>query len=283
MRYDLPALDGYSGKDVITVFDGSTAFANAVNALPAGRHDNGGSWEGGKHIKETARLCIDGDLSRVPPSDAFLSKMENLVRYAAPMFKNIDAMTGGVPNVPAFLAGQPMNMRRRQRVASEQAPLNIFVDIVSSGGIDTPHLEKRGAAILALVRLLSAQRPVNLYLVAAGSPGANGVQSSACAFRIDTAPLDLARAAHCLVHAGVARQGAYGVIAHQVNKSAGFLGWAYSNVDFYRANGARYWQRVLPVDDALFVPPPFLSDACIDNPEQWLRDMLARYGNMPTE
>lgn len=283
MRYDLPALDGYSGKDVITVFDGSTAFANAVMALPDGCHDNGSSWEGGKSIKETARLCIDGDLSRVPPSDAFLGKMENLVQYAAPMFKNIDAMTGGIPNVPAFLAGQPMNMRRRQRVASEQAPLNIFVDIVSSGGIDTPHLEKRGAAILALVRLLSAQRPVTLYIVAAGSPHASGVQSSACAFRIDTAPLDLARAAHCLVHVGVARQGAYGIIAHQVDKRAGNLAWAYNDVNFYRAKGARYWQRVLPVDDVLFVPPPFVSDACIDNPGQWLRDMLAKYGNMPTD
>jgi hypothetical protein len=278
---DFPDLKGSGKLDRITIFDSLSDFADSAQALSQnGHYDDAGHWFGGVPLNTTAKYCRTGDLARVEPSDKLLSAFENKFHFQSSAFQTVDAVAGGVPNVPAFLAGQPLAMRRRQRVTNEQAPLNILIDLTSSGGITSAQLEKRGAALLALVRILSAQRPVNLYAASSGLPRSAGERfmSSAVLFRLDTAPLDLARAAHVLCATGVARQLGYSTLTEQVGSKGGDIAWPYNSDEYTRRNGVAYWQRAIGTDELLYLAPAFAYDENLTNPEKWLTDMLAKYG-----
>ena len=144
-------------------------------------------------------------MARVSASDAMLSKME---KYAFESNKRTwrNDIAGGCPDVPAYIAGQPLSMRRRTIVESDSAPLAIIVDLTASEGIPADIMERRGAAILALVRVLSTRRPVELWAGAFLQGGPAGMDACAFFARIDTAPLDLARAAHVLSSQSMPRQ-----------------------------------------------------------------------------
>lgn len=275
----LPGLKG-GKKDMVAIFDGLPDFTDAAQAVRnRGDYERAQSWNGGLSYDEAARLNRNGDLSRVAASDKFLADFEDLLGFKTRKFATVDAVAGGVPNVGAFLAGNPVNMRRRQRIASEQAPLNIVVDIVSSGGIDAKHLERRGAALLALTRILSAIRPIQFWIVAVGMPGGQNTYSAVgSAFRLDTAPLDLGRAAHALCYPGVARQHAYCMMGEMGNGKNGWISWPYGDHEYSRSNGVKFWQRFLGLDEMLYIAAPFVDDAAIKEPAKWLKEMVAKYG-----
>jgi hypothetical protein len=98
-----------------------------------------------------------------------------------------------VSGVPQYLAGNPYSMRLKRRHATATAPLSVFVELVASAGINAETCLKRGVAMLALVRMLTNLRPVELWAVIA--MGRQNSRSSLCV-RLDTAPLDLKRAIH---------------------------------------------------------------------------------------
>jgi len=280
---ELPALNGTGGKkDKSVIFDSLAEFADYACALRVDNKDRtrGRDWDSGQSYNDATRLCRTGDLNKVAPSDAFMRKFEDIIGFESRQFRVVNDVAGGVPNIGAYLAGNPINMRRRARVMSEQAPLNVVVDLVSSGGITAKDLERRGAAVLALVRLLSAVRPVNLYAVACGLPhGVHGYTSVGFAVRIDTAPLDLARAAHVLGSPAVPRNVMYramDVEAGMPHESS--THWAFNDVNYYREHGAEYWQRVLGTEECLFLAPPYVTDEAISDPEKFIRDKLAKYG-----
>jgi hypothetical protein len=277
-----------AGKtDVITVFDTVGEFTDAVQAMSLPSHNHGNSWNGNERIEETTRKCRTGDLARVAASEEMMSKFEALIGYNGQKFARVSSVAGGAPNVSAYLAGNPMNMRKRRRVVDDQAPLNIVVDCVSSAGIDAATLEKRGAAILALVRILSATRPVSLYIGAQALPycDAHKLTSRAVVARLDSAPLDLARAAHLLCATGVSRQMAYGFICSDGGTRGDDtgLGWGYDSEAFQRKHGKEYWQRSLGIGEMLYIAAPYLTDDIVTAPEKWLKQMIAEYGKPDEE
>lgn len=146
----------------------------------------------------------NGDMSSVSRSDALLADME-CVELESPRRAWRDDVAGAVPNVQAFIAGHPLAMRRRVRTLDAAAPIAIVVDIGANAAVKTDQIERRGAAILALVRTLAARRPVELW---AGSILAadGGINASATFFRIETTPLDLARAAFVLTNPAALRR-----------------------------------------------------------------------------
>lgn len=285
---DFPALNGANGKkDRVLTFDCLAAFADYAQALPVSGKDHarGGNWDNGQSYNEAAKRCRTGDLSLVKQSDEFLSRFEGIAGFERRQFVTINDVAGGAPNVGAFLAGNPANMRRRARAMSEQAPLVILADLVSSGGIEASHLQKRGAAILALVRALSAIRPVSLYAVGAGKPyGAHGFTSVGIAIRLETAPIDLARAAHVFCSPALARNVIYRAMGYETGQGDDCgLQWAFNSVDYYRKNGHAYWQRALGETDCLFLAPPFLDDPAIKKPDQFVKDMIEKFGQVAAD
>jgi hypothetical protein len=289
IEQSFPALGKkHKGKiDTVTVFDSVSEFADAVQTIKMPDHSTGNAWNGGEHVDAVTRKCRTGDMARVAASDEFMSKFEALLGYSGSAFQVQNAMTGGAPNIGAYLSGNPMNMRVRRRVETEKAPLNIVVDCVSSAGIDVKTLEKRGAAILALVRVLSATRPVSLYIAATAlsSRDMETHTSHGVVMRLDSAPLDLARAAHMLCATGVSRQMAYGFIQTHggYRDDVGGLYWGYSSEQFQRENGKAYWQRSLGIGEMLYIAAPYLTDDIVTAPEKWLKQMIAEYGKPDEE
>ena len=223
-------------------------------------------------------------------SDEFLTRFEAL-HLVSRRWRTVAAVAGGVPCVPAALAGHPLAMRQRQRISSDQAPLAIIVDIASSAGIDSDNLEKRGAAILALVRLLSAARPVSLYVgvsVTAGHlTGAERFDTCHIFTRMDTAPLDLARAAHMLCHTSTARSLYYGA-AYEVTGApvdTQNLHWPYRGGEkAIREHAHAILARAIPgAAESLYVGAAHMDDATIKNPTLWLETMLKEHGGAPVQ
>jgi hypothetical protein len=238
----------------------------------------GGSWRGNRSNAESAELIAHGDLSGVPASDAFLAKLESMV-FVSRRFRVIDDVCGAVPNVPNYLAGVPCAMRRRVRSTAPSAPLAVFSDITSSAMIDAEQLRARGCAVLALVRLLSNLRPLELWITA--GLGGKG-EAHHIVTRIETSPLDLARAAHVLTCPSVSRGICYTLINERLKFSGG--AWAYGDVGLERKHGAASLARVCnPGSQVLYIPAIHSRDQSVSDPVAWIKDKLAEYGGETVE
>lgn len=148
-------------------------------------------WAGADFVTACAR-AESGDLDRVVASDAMLEKVESLLDMSSLRAVTRPAVAGGVPCVPAYLAGSPIAMRVRKRVTHDRGEVVLFVDAWTSAGASADQIARRGAAVLALARALSSVRPVRVVSFAAsGSDNRQFLYS----LPLDSAPLDLARAA----------------------------------------------------------------------------------------
>ena len=184
-------------------------------------------------------------------------------------------VVGALPNVPAFLAGTSQAMRRKQRTVSDSAPISVVADVTSSAAIDAKDLLKRGTALLAFVRLLSTHRAVSLWCGI--GLDAKGGGSSMVLWRIDTTPLDLARAAHLLSAPSVSRGLGYG-LSRALHASSG--SWPFHSHERQASTGEARLREVLG-EQVHFIPPLFVADELISAPVKWLQRELARY--LPSE
>ena len=153
---------GPGRKYTTRVFASLTELAEFVRANPSKyrAHDTG--WAGGT-LTEALERTHHGDMALVAPSEALLAKFEALT-FQTPRREWRNEVSGHVANVPAYLAGHPAAMRRRIRAPSEIAPVTVFVDLFASASFTNGEILTRGAAVLALVRVLAAVRPIELYV-----------------------------------------------------------------------------------------------------------------------
>jgi hypothetical protein len=258
--------------DHFRLFDSTAELADYANSLKS-RGQGGGSdtaWYGGMSWDAAVKAAREGDLGNVEASDALLSKFEHLALETHGKAWRND-VTGALPNVPAFIAGHPLNMRRRTRLESAAAPIAVIVDVTASAGVSAKNITTRGAAILALVRILATRRPVELW--ACASTGAdsdrNGIHVAA---RLATAPMDLGTAAFALTHAAYLRR-----LGFAIGHEQGFAGgWPYgshhSNPDVMPAVMAPAFSHV---GETLCIEPMRGWDAIAAEPETWLENKLA--------
>lgn len=222
-------------------------------------------------VGEFVRRVSVGDESLVEKSDDFLRKIEDQVPMSKG-WRNVDDVVGAIPNVPSYLAGHPQCMRRRERVARDNAPLTIFMDLTSSYSISQHDVLMRGVVLLALTRLLVEHRAVELWV---GTSMAdrwlqNGV-SGTVAWRIDTTPLDLARSAYHVCSPSMSRMFGYGVANAMVDRHlVGYLN------DFYdrRVDGLKQvagWQEIL------LIPRISIYDPMVQDPVGWIRRVMQQY------
>jgi hypothetical protein len=292
--FDLPAIDAVRAhpglgrsKDQFLIGDMSQTAARFA-AMPANNQSRrncsaGNDWTGGMAYDDSLRRVHEGCNEAATKSDAYLSKLEAR-DFVSRKFVTVASVAGGLPCVPAALAGHPLAMRQRRRQMTDSAPLAIIVDVASSGSIRAPQLEKRGGAVTALVRLLSAVRPVSLYIGCSVTLG--GTRDATHVFcRMDTAPIDLARTAHMLTHASVARGMFYGLCyerggAHGDERR---LKWPYAEgPKLIRAHAHAILSRAIPeATESLYIGAAFEGDECIDQPEKWLQTMLEAHGGQP--
>jgi hypothetical protein len=186
----LRRVPGTSAALRYVAFNSLADMAAAASGLPADLANPAG-WAGATMAQAVARARF-GDLPRVAGSDAMLSKVEQFLDLSTLRTITVPSVAGGAPCVPAFIAGHPMAMRTRRRVAHDRGEMILAVEGFTPSEIDAATITRRGAAVLALARAAAMLRPVRLvsFAVSGGSDAA-----FAYTLPLDSAPIDLARAA----------------------------------------------------------------------------------------
>jgi hypothetical protein len=202
-----------------------------------------------------------GDAKRVALADDMLAKLENAVGFEARRWRAVDAVAGGVPNVPAYLSGAPLAMRRRARVMDAAAPLTIAIDLGVSQSVNDRTIARRGAAALALARIAAGSRPVALWVYFAAQSGGDG--DAMLAVKLDTAPLDVARAAWLLCAPEALRRAGFSVLEKLGGwEQAGSVSWL-DTYETHKRVAADLAAAVTGADDFLNVPG-LLSNGDVD-------------------
>lgn len=244
--------------------------------------DGGRDWYGSTPAEALQRARM-GHAPLTAACDRLLGRMES-VPFATSRAVTVAAVAGGVPCVPAFLAGHPLAMRRRVRTSDDAAPLAVVVDMGVSASVRHDTIERRGAAALALVRLLAATRPVALWAVTGQNcEGPQGARDAAVAVRLDTAPLDVARAAWLLCAPEAFRRGMFAA-CHAVAGYADTQGvnWLQDSHKRHAALLRDCVPALTATADFLLVPSlitagetQFDSD---DSAAAWVKAELAKHG-----
>jgi hypothetical protein len=256
-------------RDHFYLFDSMAELGRHVRTLTPFRGGGGNSnWYGNATFEQACDLAIKGDMSRVAQSDALMTRYEAIALETHGKAWRNDVV-GALPNVPAFIAGHPLNMRRRVRQENAAAPIAIVVDCCVSAMVSADMLARRGAAILALVRILAGRRPVELW--ACTMSGGDPRSCVTMAARIDTAPLDLGQAAFALTHPAFLRHIGFAMAAQH-----GFTGhWPYDASATSRQHMDEIIKPALGhVGEALCIPGMHGYDACASEPEAWLAEKL---------
>jgi hypothetical protein len=222
----------------------------------------------------TRRALATGDQKLADKAEAILATIEEPDSlYSDNVPKWGHAMAGGFVDVPAYLAGSPMHMRRRVP-AEGLAPLTIVVETYMSGGIGDGDRERRGVAVMALVRKLAMTgHAVDLYLAHTSTN-----ETATCLVRVETRPLDMARAVWGMV-ASFSSDGfkaASAEVLYNLHGKANALRPAFGDAGFPNnpAKLLAYYAPILKAENALIAVPglcgdksPFKTDAAA---RKWL-------------
>jgi len=262
------------GTDSWHLFDTASELATLARPFrhkEAANNEGRDSWSGGTFL-QCVKWASAGRPDLVEASDAYMAQFESL-NVLAPRARIIDDVSGAVPNIPAYLAGVPLNMRRRIKVESEVAPLIVVVDGATSGGIPADLMTRRASVLLALVRIVGAVRPVELWAGFGG--GSHNVQSVGCYTfaRVETSPLDVARAAFMLGHPSFTRGLAYNVAAGYEPHEYDYK-WPYCGVALSPEKFKAVCAQAFPHGEVFATPGLYLTDPCVTNPVAWLKRTL---------
>ncbi len=227
------------------------------------------------HLRNCIGGLTRGDLSQIAQSDDFIRRLEE-EQFLSKAWRVRGDVVGSLPDIPAYIAGHPMTMRRRIRTKKPQGPLVLFLETTGSGSTfanQGPLM--RGSAMLALARILAPQRPVELYVC---TTFGRTLTMNAVLCRVETMPLDLGRACYMLTNLGDMSMGGHEVIRHmRADHDPG--SWSYGTPDLERRYCGEIFRRFLwPDSEMLYVPAMFSSDLGGGNYYQWIKNMLVKYG-----
>jgi hypothetical protein len=260
-----------------------TVAADNAAVVQKGINSFGSDWSGASY-QEFERKIVVGDNDLVRESDDFLRQIEDQVPMSRG-WRNVDDVVGAVPNIPAFLAGHPQCMRRRERTMRDNAPLAIYMDLTSSAMISARDVQRRGVTLLALVRQLVEHRPVELWVGISLGKGwsrsygsGNSPASGTVAWKIDTAPLDLARAAFYISATVMARGFGYNISNHRQNTGGG---WPLDSHDLHCRTAKERLGAVFTGQEMLYIPPIIGYDELVSKPVEWIKRTMASYVQQP--
>lgn len=197
-------------EDTIKRFDSPEAFADwiAPSKFGDGRTED---WYPSDFAGGTFKRCLanlnNGDLTHLDRAQKLIDKMPTDI-FSEERYILAPSVAGYIPNIPAAISGHPEAMFHRHTIESPNltAPIRIFIETTVSAGLSHDELINRGVATIALVLALNKYRPVELFTASLGYMGGKvyGV-----IVRVESKPLDMARAVYMLADPGYARQLAF--------------------------------------------------------------------------
>lgn len=210
--------------------------------------------------------------AQMKPVQELLAKIDATLRSREKR-EIVPTVAGGMVNVPDFLQGKPLCMRRRTMVESYAAPVRIVVEPLVSGGTRDYTIRARGAAVAALVMRLSETRPVELWAVGAAKPERS--ETAVSFVKIGVHPISLATLTAVLTTPEFAR----GCMLTAARKAVGSTsldidwGW-YIHDSEPRMERIRKELNLEPTD--IMVPGGHLTeqDEIIRDPVAWVNKYL---------
>jgi hypothetical protein len=233
----------------------------------------GSHW--GFNLAKASEKCISGgDSKLVREAEKLVRQFEQEIDIEKLMPAWELEVAGAFPLVPACIAGEPENMFQLVEVASNKAPLTIWVCVTSSGGISDKELFGRGMAITALFMALSAVRAVSLRIFSGLSSGyhGNSKANNVVSVALDS-PVVLGEAAWCQSQQEFARGLTYSWLEKEFNAGGG---WPASIGHGSWIERGKQWRKLLGMtnpDDIVF-PHMFLGDADLANPVGFCKKIL---------
>lgn len=251
------------------------------------------SWTG-ESWDEAIRRAKFGDTTYVSEAEKMLEDI--VLHIEAETWEWAADVAGCRPSIPDAIAGMPTSMRRKVYVESEKSLVKIVVDTTSSASIPKECLARRGTAILALAMVISRTRPVELFVMTAGSGEENtyarrhtrrrkyirpvhdytkAVHTNVV--RVGTSPLDMAIACNALTSVGMARGIGYSLLRESLPTTG--IKWAW-NIHPTGSDEDTYSRRMkealgLGARD-VFMPPIHLYDPAVQDPEGWVRRTIEK-------
>ena len=130
--------------------------ARAKNGVLSGYNDGDQERRG----QAGADILVNGTLNNVERAYALTEKI--VADVETPRQEWALSVTGGFPDVPAFIAGLPENMWQYTPTTSSKAPLHVYIGLSSEWNITDEQLATRGAALAAFALAMSNVRPIIL-------------------------------------------------------------------------------------------------------------------------
>lgn len=252
----------------------------AYLAHVAGTEDNyrhSRDWDLGIKGSEAVTRATFGDPEIGPSTAAKLDKLSPQIGTSdRPAW--VPHVMGQRVSVPAYLAGNPMSMRRKVRQATESRHVAIYADLVSSIGIGASDLLARGTTILALLESLQRQNVACDVFALIPTHAANADGELIQVIRLESRPLDLSTSGFALAHPAFVRNVGYGY----AERRHGFNGeWSESFLRYGGASRSTAYENHIrgllgmnPTD--IYIPPVYYGDPLISNPIAWIEARLSQ-------
>jgi hypothetical protein len=220
-------------------------------------------------------ILLNGDETYVDKANELVDQIAAQVEIPRSVTRR--SVQGFRPNVPAFIRGEPRDMWRRVKVKEDRSPIRVFVGLTSSAMISEDDLIKRGCAIAAFAIAMSNVRPVIITpYVCLGSSRytGRGVRNMLISWDISTQPLIMSELMsvtrpEVTRHIGIeACRQLFGRIAED---DPSF------HSDSFSEPKMRAHLNAKPSD--LYLPSIHASDPILNNPVQWVNEMVERYSS----
>jgi hypothetical protein len=229
----------------------------------------------GFDLAKASDKCINGgDTKLVSEAEKLVREFEAEIDIEKLMPSWELEVAGAFPLVPAFVAGEPDNMFQLVEVASNKAPLTIWVCVTSSAGISDKELFNRGMAITALFMALSSVRAVSLNIFSGLSSGyyGNSKANNVVSVALDN-PVVLGEAAWSQSQQEFARGLTYSWLEHEFHAGGG---WPADIGHGSWTERGKQWRKLLGItnpDDIVF-PHMFLGDPDLKQPIGFCKKIL---------
>lgn len=224
-----------TNKDVFECYESISDFVNALNARPVDPYykdlissHKTGEWRekftGTKSFEEADALLKNGDLETVKKMDA---KARNIKQAKGVKNTITRGPVGFVPNIPAYLSGNPNNMFSvRSKSYKSTKVINLIINSTISYDIDGDVLLTFGVRLLNIVILLEAKGyRLNIYKSDISQYNDSGKNKGVLLVKIKDSgkPLNITKVAYPLANPSFYRRHIFSWIEKSGNtRSAGY-------------------------------------------------------------
>lgn len=264
--------DNSLGKNIVARFYGLPELFKYIRDRNGGTISFGG-WGGGS-AEEGMKEIERGNAPLARRIEELMQEVDATVS-GRERREYVPGVAGSFPVVADYLAGMPLNMRRRAPVESEQAPIRLIVETATSAGVSKEQLENRGAAIAALVSRLSETRAIELWTLWGSYMGSKRINSFGLT-KIDTLPVDINSLGAVFSSTAYARSIEFAGAMVMTGDSTGNINW---NWKLSPTIGARIaaMRTMLDMDPAdIFLPGGYTDDSALmmHDPVAWVNKYL---------